>query len=404
MRALQVSQQYPSEFYPALGVMVQNTLRALAPLLELELLSPRPFTLPVPGFPYGKLARLPTLRREHGFQVHRPHYAYLVPKRLFYPLAGPALAHALRRYSLQLEVPQLIHAHWSYPDGWGALALCDQYRQAGRRVPLVIHARGTLERVVARQSARFRRLVARPLTAADAVIANSDALRENCLELGVARERIQVIPNGVDLDLFSPGDKAASKRALGLDPGRLWLLYCGNLRLVKGVDLLASAILKLQAAGAPVSFVLVGAGELEARLRAQLAEGLAARSVIMTGALPQPSVARYMNAADLLVLPSRSEARSNVIVEALACQTPVAAANVGGIPEVMRPEHGALFRPGDADAIVAAIQGLVADPARLRELGAAGRKFVLEGDLTWHAHARRTADLYRALIGQGSGA
>ena len=397
MRALQVSQQYPSEYYPALGVMVQNALRALAPLLELELLAPRPYTLPLPGFPFGALARLPTTRRENGFLVHRPHYAYAVPKRLFYPLAGPALAHALARYARNLATPDLIHAHWSYPDGWAALGLRERFRR-----PLVIHARGTLERVIARQSARFRQLVARPLTEADAVIANSAALRQDCLELGVPARNIHVIPNGVDLELFTPHDKTASKRALGLDPERLWVLYCGNLRPVKGVDLLSTAIQQLLAAGSAVSFAIVGAGELEAALRAQLADALGQRRVIMTGALPQPTVARYMNAADLLVLPSRSEARSNVIVEALACQTPVAAADVGGIPEVMRPEHGRLFVPGDAGAIAAALRELTAAPERLRALGAAGRRFVLNSDLTWQSHARRSFELYQTLVAEPS--
>ena len=397
MRALQVSQQYPSEYYPALGVMVQNALRALAPLLELELLAPRPYTLPVPGFPFGALARLPATRREHGFVVHRPRYAYLVPKRLFYPLAGPALARALARYARRLRAPELIHAHWSYPDGWAALALREHFQ-----CPLVIHARGTLERVIARQSPRFRRLVVQPLTAADAVIANSDALRQDCLELGVLARNIHVIPNGVDLELFTPQDKSASKRALGLDPERLWVLYCGNLRPVKGVDLLLAAIQQLLAAGSPLSFAIVGSGELEGALRAQLAGALAERRVVMTGALPQPTVARYMNAADLLVLPSRSEARSNVIVEALACRTPVAAAEVGGIPEVMRPEHGRLFAPYDAQAIAAALRELTAQPERLRVLGAAGRQFVLNSDLTWQAHARRTVELYRSLLASSS--
>jgi glycosyltransferase involved in cell wall biosynthesis len=255
-----------------------------------------------------------------------------------------------------------------------------------------------LERVVARQSAGFRRLVVTPLMAADAVIANSDALRQDCLELGVAAERVHVVPNGVDLELFTPGDKAAGKRALGLDPGRLWVLYCGNLRAVKGVDLLGVAIQKLLAAGSALSFVLVGSGELDGALRGQLAGGLADGRVVMTGAVPQADVARYMNAADLLVLPSRSEARSNVIVEALACQTPVAAADVGGIPEVMRPEHGRMFAPGDADAIVAALQGLSVHAAGLREMGSAGRNFVLRSDLTWQSHARKTFELYRELI------
>jgi teichuronic acid biosynthesis glycosyltransferase TuaC len=395
LRALQISQQFPSESYPALGVVVQNAVRALAPLLELEVLAPRPYTLPLPGFPYGALAHLPVLRREAQYWVHRPRYVYLVPKAVFYPFAGPAMAHASLRYAAQLRAPQLIHAHWSYPDGWAAMALCRRFA-----CPLVVHARGTLERVIAQANPRFRELVRRPLLAADAVIANSQALRDDCLGLGVPAHKLHVIGNGVDLELFSPRDKAATKRGLGLDPSCVLVLYCGNLRTVKGVDLLQQAIPPLSAAMPKLLFGLVGTGELEGGLRRELSGLLQSGRVFMTGALPQREVARYMNAADLLVLPSRSEARSNVIVEALACETAVAAARVGGIPEVVRPEHGVLFAPGSADAIVQALLELLRNHSKLSQLGAAGRSFVLASDLTWHAHAARTLALYESLTGE----
>ena len=394
LRVLHVSQQFPCEAYPALGVMVQNAVRALAPLVEESVLAPRPYTLPIPGFPYGGLARLPTRRIESGYWVHRPRYLYLVPKRLLYPQAGPAMAHALLRYADELGPPDVIHAHWSYPDGWAALALRERFG-----CKLVVHARGTLERVIARQSLRFRRLVQLPLQAADAVIANSDALREDCLGLGVTAERLHVIPNGVDLGLFAPADKAASKRALGLDPARLIVMYCGNLRPVKGVDLLAQALPELCAQRPLLDVVLVGSGELEPRLRRELSQLMAAGRVRLTGALPQAEVARHMQAADLLVLPSRSEARGNVILEALATRTPVAAARVGGIPELMRDTHGLLFEPGHARHVLSALLALSANPERLAQLGAAGERFVQDSGLTWQAHAEQTAALYRQLTG-----
>lgn len=397
LRVLHVSQQFPCESYPSLGVMVKNAVRALAPLVEASVLAPRPYTLPVRGFPYGALARLPARRIEHGYWVHRPHYLYLVPKAWFYPQAGPAMALALRRYAGKLDAPQLIHAHWSYPDAHAALALREHFR-----CPLVVHARGTLERVIAKQSARFRRLVATPLRAADAVIANSAALRQDCLELGVADEKIHVIPNGVDLGLFAPADKAEAKRGLRRDPARQLVLFCGNLREVKGADLLGLAVPQLCAARPELDFALVGGGELEAQLRRALAPLMAAGRVLMPGALPQAAVVPYMQAADLLVVPSRSEARGNVVLEAMACETPVAGARVGGIPELVSDERGALFDSGSADAIVQALSALFSDPTRLRELGRRARRFVLEGEHSWQRHARRTFELYQRTIGRAA--
>jgi teichuronic acid biosynthesis glycosyltransferase TuaC len=391
LRAWQVSQQYPSAAYPALGVMVQNAVRALAPLADVTVLAPRPYTLPVRGFPYGALASLPMRRNEAGVWVHRPRYAYLVPKSIFYPQAGPAMAYALTRYVAALPVPNLIHAHWSYPDGWAAQVVSQQLG-----VPLIVHARGTLERIIAKQSERFHALVSTPLRAADAVIANSAALREDCLELGVADERITVIPNGVDLELFGPTEsKPERKRELGFDPSGVLALFCGNLRPVKGADLLAEAIPQLCAARLNLDFAVVGSGELAGPLARAWAGLLHEGRVRMPGALPQREVVRYMQAADLLIVPSRSEARGNVVLEALACQTAVAAARVGGIPELVDERHGVLFEPDSVAALVAAVTELTGQPSLLAQLGEAGRRFVLASDLTWHAHAVRTLALYR---------
>jgi len=92
LHVLHVSQQFPCEAYPALGVMVQHSVRSLAPLCEQSVLAPRPYTLPLPGFPYGQLALLPERRIESGYWVHRPRYLYPVPKSLLYPHAGSAMA------------------------------------------------------------------------------------------------------------------------------------------------------------------------------------------------------------------------------------------------------------------------------------------------------------------------
>jgi glycosyltransferase involved in cell wall biosynthesis len=393
LRVLHVSQQFPCEAYPALGVMVQSTVRSLAPLCEQSVLAPRPYTLPLPGFPYGQLALLPERRIENGYWVHRPRYLYPVPKRLLYPQAGPAMALSVCRYADKLERPDVIHAHWSYPDGAAASALRERFGSA-----LVVHARGTLERVVAEQSPRYRAMIGRPLHAADAVVANSEALYEDCLRLGVKPERLSVIPNGVDTECFKPRDKAESKRALGISDERMLILYCGNLRKVKGVDLLAQAVMPLCAARPNLDVALVGSGELEARVRRELAPLLKARRVLMPGALPQAQVAQYMQAADLLVLPSRSEARGNVILEALACGTPVAAADVGGIPELMRPSHGYLFAPGQVQTILRTLLALSDNPPLLAQLGAAAAAYVQQSGLSWQAHGAALHALYQRLL------
>jgi glycosyltransferase involved in cell wall biosynthesis len=98
------------------------------------------------------------------------------------------------------------------------------------------------------------------------------------------------------------------------------------------------------------------------------------------------------------VLPSRSEARSNVIPEALSSGTAVAAAAVGGIPEIMHPSHGLLFAPESAAALREAVRALTADRDELAELGSRARSYILASDNTWEAHAAKTVSLYQSLL------
>jgi glycosyltransferase involved in cell wall biosynthesis len=391
MRVLMLSQAYPSPAYPALGVFIRSAAHAMAAHAEVDVLSPRPYTLPLPFVPYGGLATLPMRTGDGACTVHRPRYVYPVPKRWLYPLAGPSYARSVRAYADLLTRPDVIHAHWSYPDGYGGLALREQFS-----APLVVHARGTLERVIVKQHPSWRSMIARSLTGADAVISNSRALTADCQELGVEPARIHMIPDGIDLTLFGPGDRAEARARLRLPGDRFVVLYCGNLREVKGTHVLAEAIARCSRAD--VCFALVGGGEMESGLRARFAAELRSGRVVMPGYRPYQEMPIYMRAADLFVLPSLSEARSNVIPEALACETPVVASDVGGIPEVMEPAHGKLVPPGDPGALLAAIDELLAHPKSLRAMGRAGRAFLLSNGLTWADHARRTLELYAELV------
>lgn len=391
MRVLMLSQAYPSPAYPALGVFIRSAAQAMAAHAEVDVLSPRPYTLPLPFVPYGGLATLPLRSDDGAVTIHRPRYVYPVPKRWLYPLAGPSYARSVRAYAKRLSRPDVIHAHWSYPDGHGGLALRERFS-----APLVVHARGTLERVIAQQNPRWRSMIAHSLTAADAVISNSRALTEDCRGLGVDPARIHMIPDGIDLTLFGPGDRTEARTRLGLPIDRPIVLYCGNLREVKGTHVLADAIARCSRTD--VCFVLVGGGELEPDLRTRFAAELRSRRVVMPGYRPYEEMPIYMRAADMFVLPSLSEARSNVIPEALACETPVIASNVGGIPEVMDAAHGKLVPPGEPAALLGAIDQLLADPEHLRAMGRAGRAFLLSNGLTWADHARRTFELYTELV------
>jgi teichuronic acid biosynthesis glycosyltransferase TuaC len=399
LHTLLLSQQFPCAPYPALAPFVGQLADALCEWTRVELLAPRPYLLPLPGVPFGKLATLPTIERGERYLIHRPHYWYLPPKRVFYPLAGRAYRRTSRSYAERLQSPDVVHAQWSYPDAWGGAALAAHFQ-----VPLVVHARGTLERVISKQSSRHRRMIQRGLLAADRVIANSRALHDDCLELGVHPERISILPDGLNLERFTPRDKRAAKKQLGLEQNKKLILYCGNLQEVKGIRVLLRTLQALPLQELDAQFALVGAGPLEASLRAGLQPQLEAGQVRLIGARPHCEIPCWMNAADLLVLPSLSEARSNVIPEALACRTPVVASRVGGIPEIVKAEFGVLIEPNQPAELGRAISEMMGDDARRGEMGQRGYDFIRKSALSWREHARLTEGLYRELIAEAKAA
>jgi len=159
---------------------------------------------------------------------------------------------------------------------------------------------------------------------------------------------------GVDAAVFRPDPSARGR--LRIDAADRVVLFVGNLTEAKGVDVLLGAFAQLRAGVRAERLVLVGAGSAESELR-EAAAGLGvADAVTFAGRLGATDVARWMAAADVLVLPSRSEGLGLVLFEAMACGTPCVASNVGGIPEALdAPACGRLVGPGDPAALALAI-------------------------------------------------
>jgi glycosyltransferase involved in cell wall biosynthesis len=244
---------------------------------------------------------------------------------------------------------ELIDAHYYYPDGVAA-ALIGGWLD----VPVTITARGTDINLIPRSRVP-RAWIRWAARRSDASIAVCEALRREMVELGIDERRIQVLRNGVDLDLFRPLDRSASRAQLELGPGR-WLLRVGQLIQRKGHDLAIRALAELPG----WSLLLAGEGPLRRELQALATElGLSDR-VRFAGAVPQAQLPTYYSAVDALVLASSREGWANVLLEAMACGTPVVASPVWGTPEVVAaPAAGVLMKERSASALVTALQHLL---------------------------------------------
>jgi glycosyltransferase involved in cell wall biosynthesis len=247
----------------------------------------------------------------------------------------------------------LIDAHYFYPDGVAASLLG---RTLGK--PVVITARGTDVNLIPEYGVP-RRLVRWAAARAAGVVAVSEALRERLIGLGVPASRVQVLRNGVDLALFAPQDRAVARRELGLGAAGPIVLSVGSLIPVKAVDLVIRAVAALPKA----ILVVIGDGPDKAKLQ-RLAQDLSfGERVRFLASMAQPRLATAYNAADVLVLASAREGCPNVLLEALACATPVVAAAVGGVPEIVRePAAGRLVNERTPEAIAGALRALLADP------------------------------------------
>jgi D-inositol-3-phosphate glycosyltransferase len=197
--------------------------------------------------------------------------------------------------------------------------------------------------------------------AADAIVAPADRERDNLIRLYRAQERkITIIPCGVNLELFQPQDRADCRRRLGIPPDRRVVLFVGRFAALKGVDALLGAVADLAQRISGLHLVLAGGdGPASSSFRSltRLAAALDLRNrVWFAGRIEQLQLPVHYSAADLLVLPSHYESFGLVVLEALACGTPVAATRVGAVETIIRPGiNGSILDDPGRDSVARGI-------------------------------------------------
>lgn len=281
------------------------------------------------------------------------------------------------------ERPDIVHTH-----AWGTL--CEGLVAARlARVPHVVHGEhGTLQ--LKPHQARVQRWA---WSRADHLLSVSSRLADRMArDVGISRERVTVIQNGVDLQRFSVLSKAETRRVLGLSPDAFIVGTVGRLVEVKNQALLLNAVAPLVAAGLQCQIVIAGEGPLRPTLE-QLTQSLGLlRAVRLLG--HRPDVERVLAALDVFALPSRSEGMSNTILEAMAARLPVVATDVGGTREmIVDGETGVLVPSGDAAALAAALERLASDGALRERMGDAGRLRV-EQQFSLEAMLRQYKQVY----------
>ncbi len=222
----------------------------------------------------------------------------------------------------------------------------------------------------------------------------AEIVREELMALGIPGEKIQTIPNGVDLDEFQPG--VEDRAALGLPVGVPLALFAGDIRTPrKNLDTVLRALVKAE--GVHLAVVGTVQGSPYPQMAADL--GLTSRVHFLDF---RKDIARIMRASDVFVFPSRYEPFGMVVIEAMACGIPVITARSTGAAEAVTPESGAVMADSeDADGIAEALNTIAADPARAHAMGGAARA-VAEG-YGWEGIAAQYLRLYEMLASTKKG-
>lgn len=391
VRVLTFTTLFPSVVRPRHGIFVESRLRNLIATCDVQ----ARVVAPVPWFPlksklfgsYGRIARTPREEERGGIVVLHPRY-FVLPKfgMLMQPKSLASAAASVIDTMMDDGYDfDAIDAHFFYPDGVAAAILAKRFQK-----PFVVTARGSDINLFARLPGA-RELILRAAEEASRIISVSEALKKSMIEVGIEPERICVLRNGVDLILFQPIARDDARRKLGLPPGRI-VASVGNLVPEKGHEFAIRAIAELSG----VFGLVVGEGPEKSQL-VRLVEtlGIAHRIRFMNN-VRQADLAQIYNAVDALALGSTREGWPNVLLEAMACGTPVVATNVGGVPEVIgSPNVGrvvgrrevALF----ADAL-REILGLDLDRGRIRRYA--------EG-YGWEPISHAQFDIFREVIANG---
>jgi glycosyltransferase involved in cell wall biosynthesis len=232
----------------------------------------------------------------------------------------------------------------------------------------------------------------------DHIVAVSEDIAQKLLAGGIPGGKIHVIANGVH-GRFCPADKATMRRNLDLPPEHFIVLFVGLMVPVKGLEILVEALSAWAAEKANWTCVLVGDGPLSEMLQQQAIDAEIDEHMHFVGRRSSQEIPQWMQAADVLVLPSYSEGRPNVVLEAQACGTPVVATRVGGTAElVVEGETALLVESGDAAQLRAALEMLRDDASRCEDMGRRARAHVEASGLTWEASANQLEQLYRSAL------
>jgi len=353
MQILTFTSLFPDSTRPNFCIFLYQRMAHVArrPGNIVTVVAPVPY---VPSWMPGAKAReyrsIPKREQFGDLQVYHPRYLFL-PK-VAMPLHGLFMFMGVYRLvrNLVREGVDCIDAHFVYPDGFAAVLFAKRLN-----VPVVISARGTDINLYPKM-AKVRPLLKWTLRQAQRLIGVCKDLSETMVDLGALSNHVVTIGNGVDISSFYPVNCLEARQQLRMPGNKRIILSVGGLAPHKGHHLLVGAIAEMKRRGEGVQLYIAGEGTCRGALEQQIRELGLQNDVILLGSVANDQLKYWYSAADVSCLASSREGWANVLLESMACGTPVVATRVGGTPEVIISEELGLLAERNVPAITDALQ------------------------------------------------
>lgn len=351
VNVLVISGTFPSKENPSALVFVKNQIEQLSKYVNITVV------ITEPVFVFSRKGLF--VRRRQNYLVNKKadYKIYSIP--FYLPsgrLSGYVYAYSqflsvlffLLRYGIKAEI---VHCHFVYPEGFAGVLIGKLLNWRS-----IITAHGSDLLVWPERSKFLKRGVQFALRHSDRIICVSQTLRREAINLGADESRTIFIPNGLDFEVFRPLSMNRARERLGLPLKKKIVTYIGSMVKVKGVSNLVEAIPCVLSLDRNIIFLIIGQGKLENQLKKRVYSIGIEKDVKFVGVKKNEEIPYWINASNLICIPSVSEGFGIVAIESLTCGVPVVASNVGGIPEIIKDESlGILFPPGDLAALSSAI-------------------------------------------------
>lgn len=349
---------YPNHINPDFGIFIKNRMQHVHDLKDCHVT----VVAPVPYCPAWKFlggwyefSKVKKYEKMNGIELYHPRYL-LIPKismvahgfLMFMGTAGLIKRlHRRKRFDL-------LDVHYVYPDGYAGMMLA---KMLG--LPFFVSARGTDINDFPKFK-MIKPLIQKVLSTTNGVISVCTALRDQMVSLGCREDKITVIPNGIDTQRFEMIDRRIARKKLNLPLNQKIILSVGALIPRKGHHISIHSVKEIIKSEPAAHLYIAGKGEMASILEKKVQELGLKNYVTFLGHLPNDMLSNWYSAADVSCLASSREGWANVIMESMACGTPVVATNVWGAPEIITtPDVGILVERKThaiADALIQALK------------------------------------------------